>query len=30
MADPGIVIQRFVIDTGKSKPSYLGPEESKH
>ncbi len=30
MVDPGIVIQRFVIDAGKSKPSYLGPLESKY
>ncbi|MBP7506548.1 MAG: glycosyl hydrolase 115 family protein [Prolixibacteraceae bacterium] len=30
MIDPGIVFQRFVIETGKSKPSYLGPQESKY
>ncbi len=28
MVDPGIVFQRFVINTGGLKPSYLGPVES--
>jgi hypothetical protein len=26
--DPGIVLQRIIIDTGGLKPSYLGPPES--
>lgn len=26
--DPGIVIQKLIIDTGGLKPSYLGPEQS--
>jgi len=30
MVDPGIVFQRFVIDAGGLKPSYLGPVESKY
>lgn len=29
MIDPGIVFQRFVIDTGGKKPSYLGAPQSK-
>ena len=29
MIDPGLVFQRFVIDAGGLKPSYLGPPESK-
>jgi hypothetical protein len=28
MVDPGIVFQRFVIDSGGLRPSYLGPVES--
>ena len=29
MVDPGVVLQRIVIDCGGLKPSYLGPLESK-
>ena len=29
MVDAGVVIQRFVIDAGGLKPSYLGPPESR-
>jgi hypothetical protein len=28
--DPGLVLQRLVIDAGGLKPSYLGPQESRH
>jgi hypothetical protein len=29
MIDPGIVLQRFVIDAGRLRPSYLGPPASQ-
>jgi hypothetical protein len=30
MVDPGVVLERIVIDLGGERPSYLGPQESTH
>ena len=30
LVDPALVLQKFIIDTGGLKPSYLGPEQSQY
>ena len=30
MVDPGVALQRILVDTGGLRPSYLGPPESYH
>ena len=28
LLDPGLVLQKLVVNTGRARPSYLGPPES--